>query len=130
MSEEATTIEAPGLMQKLFTIEGIMMLSIAAFIDGGEFLLELIPGAGTILSAMLDIFGLIFIGILWMHFFRGKKTTVSGKAGSRMKKIIKTAKKYKWLKPACMIFEMIPIVSSVAPLWIVAVLLELASGDD
>jgi len=130
MSEQETTIEAPGLMQKLFTIEGIMMLSIAAFIDVGEAFFVLIPPVGTIISGMLDIFALIFIGVIWMHFFRGEKTTVSGKAGSRIKKIIKTAKKYKWLKPACMIFEMIPIVSSVAPLWIVAVLLELASGDD
>jgi len=130
MSEEATTIGGTGLMQKLFTIEGIMMLSFAAFIDGGEFVLELIPGAGTILSVMLDIFAIIFIGVLWMHFFRAKKTTVSGKAGSRIKKTVKFAKKYKWLKPACMIFEMIPVVSSVAPLWVGVVLLELASGDD
>jgi hypothetical protein len=130
MSEQATTIEESGLMQKLFTIEGIMMLSLATFIDVGEAFLELLPPAGTILSIMLDIFAIIFIGIFWMHFFRAKKITVSGKTAAGIKKAVKLAKKYKWLKPACIIFEMIPIVSSIAPLWVGVVLLELASGDD
>jgi len=128
MPEEAT-IQTPGLMGKLFTIEGIMMISFATFIDAGEAFFELLPPVGTILSVILDIIALIFISILWMHFFRGKKITVSGKAGSRMKKIMKTGKKYKFLKPLCVIFEMIPIVSSLAPLWIGVVLLELASDD-
>ena len=130
MSEQATT-ETPGLMQKLFTIEAIMMLSFAAFIDGGEFLLELIPGAGTILSVILDIIALIFIG-LWMYLFRAKKIGIpkKKKLTGKMRKMMKSAKKFKWLKPACIIFEMIPIVSSLAPLWIGVVLLELASGDD
>jgi len=128
MPEEAT-IQTPGLMGKSFTIEGIMMISFATFIDAGEALFECFPPVGTILSVMLDVIALIFISILWMHFFRGKKITVSGNSGSRMKKIMKTGKKYKFLKPLCIIFEMIPIVSSIAPLWIGVVLLELASDD-
>ena len=130
MFEESAETTSLGLRVNLFTIEAIMMLSFAAFIDGGEFLLELIPGAGTILSGMLDIIALIFIGVIWMHFFRSKKITATKKTGSTMKKIAKAGKKYKWLKPACIIFEMIPIVSSIAPLWIVAVFIELASSDD
>ena len=131
MSEEAT-IQSSGLMGKLFTIEGVMMISFAVFIDAGEFFLELIPVAGTILSGMLDVFALIFIGIIWMHFFRSKKISIpkKKKLTGEMKKMMKSAKKFKWLKPACMIFEMVPIFSSFAPLWIGAVLLELASGDD
>jgi len=129
MSEQAT-IESPGLMQKLFTIEGIMMISFATFIDVGEAFFELIPGPGTIISVMLDIFAIIFIGVFWMHLFKSKKITAPEKAVGRVKKIIKTGKKFKFLKPLCMILEMIPIVSSVAPLWIGVVLLELASGDD
>jgi len=128
MPEEAT-IESPGLMGKLFTIEGIIMISFAAFIDGGEFLLELIPGAGTILSGMLDVFALIFIGLIWMRLIRGHGITATKKTGDIKTSVARTGKKYKWLKPFCMIFEMIPIVSSLAPLWIVAVLLELASDD-
>jgi len=128
MPEEAT-IQSPGLMGKLFTIEGIMMISLATFIDAGEAFCELFPPVGTIFSVMLDVFALIFIGVIWMHFFRSKKITASGKTATGIKKAVKFAKKYKWLKPACIIFEMIPIVSSIAPLWIGVVLLELASDD-
>jgi len=130
MSEQIGDTTSLGLKVNLFTIEAIMMLSFATFIDVGEFFLEFIPGAGTILSGMLDIIALIFIGVFWMYFFRSKKITATKKTGSTMKKIAKAGKKYKWLKPACIIFEMIPIVSSIAPLWIVAVFVELASGDN
>ena len=130
MPEESAETTSLGLRVNLFTVEAVMMLSLAAFIDVGEALFELIPGPGTIISGMLDIFALIFIGILWMHFFRSKKITAPEKTASRIKGAIKFTKKYKWLKPFCIIFEMIPIVSSIAPLWIVAVFIELASGDD
>jgi len=119
-----------GIMSNLLSVEAVMMLSFAAFIDGGEFFLELIPFVGTILSGMLDIIALIVIGLIWMRFIRGHKITATEKTGSIIRGVAKTGKKYKWLKPFCMLFEMIPIVSSIAPLWIVAVLLELASGND
>jgi len=128
MPEEAT-IQSSGLIGKLCTPGAILMLSFAAFIDGGEFLLEFIPGAGTILSGMLDVFALIFIGLIWMRLIRGHGITATKKTGNIKTSVAKTGKKYKWLKPFCMIFEMIPIISSLAPLWIVAVLLELASDD-
>lgn len=131
MPEEAT-IESPGgLMQKLFSVEAVIMITFAVIIDVGEFfadLIGLIPIvgiAGQVLSVILDIIALIFIG-LWMYT-RSKKITVPAKTAAGIKKVTGFAKKFKWLKPACMIFEMIPIVSSLAPLWIVAVLLELAS---
>ena len=118
-------------MQKLFSVEAVIMITFALLIDVGEFfadLIGLIPIvgiAGQVLSVILDIIALIFIG-LWMYT-RSKKITVPAKTAAGIKKVTGFAKKFKWLKPACMIFEMIPIVSSLAPLWIVAVLLELAS---
>jgi len=133
MPEETTELNqsgTTGLMGNIFSIEGIMMLSFAAFIDVGEALFELIPGPGTIISAMLDIVALIFIGLFWMYLFKGHKITATKKTGSVIKSIAKTGKKHKWLKPFCMIFEMIPIASSIAPLWIVAVLLELSSREN
>ena len=125
MPEEATIEESPGLMQRLFTPEAFVMISFAVFIDAGEFFVEWIPLIGNALSILLDIIALIFIGF-WMYT-RSKKITAPEKTAARIKKVVKFTKKFKWLKPACMIFEMIPVVSSLAPLWIVAVLLELAS---
>ena len=124
MAQEA---EATGLIQKLFTPEAVMMISFAVFIDAGEFLVEFIPFAGQILSIILDIVALILIS-LWMST-RSKKITIAKKKKltAGMRKIMKSAKKFKWLKPACIIFEMIPVFSSFAPLWIAAVLFELAS---
>ena len=128
MAQEA---EATGLIEKLFTPEAVMMISFAVIIDAGEFaadLIGLIPVvgiAGQVFSVLLDIIALIFIG-LWMYT-RSKKITVPGKTAAGIKKVLKFAKKFKWLRPACMIFEMLPVVSSIAPLWIVAVLLELSS---
>jgi len=124
MAQEA---ESRGLIEKLFSVEAVMIISFAVFIDAGEFLLELIPFAGQILSFLLDVIALIFIS-LWMST-RSKKITVAKKKSltPEMRKIMKSTKKFKWLKPACMIFEMVPIFSSLAPLWIAAVLFELAS---
>ena len=123
----AQETEATGLVQKLFTPEAVMMISFAVFIDAGEFLVEFIPFAGQILSIILDIVALILIS-LWMST-RSKKITIAKKKKltAGMRKIMKSAKKFKWLKPACIIFEMIPVFSSFAPLWIAAVLFELAS---
>ena len=124
MAQEA---ESTGLIEKLFTPGAVMMISFAVFIDAGEFFVEFIPVAGQILSVILDIIALIFIG-LWMSI-RSKKITVpkKKKLTTGMRKVMKSAKKFKWLKPACMIFEMVPVFSSFAPLWIAAVLFELAS---
>ena len=119
--------ESTGLIQKLFTPGAVIMISFAVFIDAGEFVVELIPYAGQVLSVILDIIAMIIIGI-WIYLRSGKITVPKKKKMTgEMKKAMKFAKKFKWLKPACMIFEMIPVVSSIAPLWIAAVLFELAS---
>lgn len=137
MAQEA---ESTGLIGKLFSVEAVMMISFAVFIDAGEFFLELIPFAGQILSVILDIIALIFIG-LWIYIRSGRTAATEAtklrveEVKVKMGKTIKTGKGLgkkagkigKWLKPFCMGFEMIPILSSIAPLWIVAVLLELAS---
>jgi len=137
MAQEA---EATGLIQKLFTPEAVIMISFAVFTDAGEFFLELIPFAGQILSVILDIIALILIG-LWIYVRSGRTAATETtklrveRVKAKMGKTIKTGKGLrkkagkigKWLKPFCMGFEMIPILSSIAPLWIVAVLLELAS---
>ena len=63
-------------------------------------------------------------------YFRSKKITPPEKTCKRIKSAIKFGKKYKWLKPLCMGFEMIPVISSIAPLWVVAVFIELASKKE
>ena len=103
--------------------EAVIMLFVAILVDGGEFLVELIPVIGQIISIAIDIFALIFFG-LWM-WFRSGIITVPKKTGARIVKATKLAKRIKWLKPACFIIEMIPIISSLLPLWILVVYLEL-----
>ena len=119
-----------GVMSHLLDPEALMMLTLAAFIDLGEAVFEAIPFVGTILSGMLDIIALIVIGLIWMRFIRGHKITATKKTGSIIKGVAKAGKKYKWLKLFCVLFEMIPIASSILPGWIFAVLLELGSGND
>ncbi len=126
MPEQTAETTSLGSMANLFSVEAVIMLTFAVFIDGGEAFFELIPFVGGTISIILDVIALIFIGI-WMYT-RSRGITVPKKTGKRIKSVIKSTKKYKWLKPLCMGFEMIPVVSSIAPLWIVAVFLELASN--
>ena len=107
--------------------EAVIMLFVAVLVDGGEFLVEFIPVIGQIISIAIDIFALIFFG-LWM-WFRSGIITVPKKTGARIAKVTKWTKRIKWLKPACFIIEMIPIVSSVLPLWILVVYLELKNNS-
>jgi len=105
----------------LFSPEGVLMLTLAVFVDLGG-LVELIPVIGSILSYGVDIFGLIFIGG-WM-FFRSQTIQTTGRAAARLGKISKWAKRMKWLRPLLIIGEFIPIVG-ILPLWIIAVYFEL-----
>lgn len=107
--------------------EGFIMMGVAASVDVGEFLFELIPGIGTAISIFIDIFALLFIGS-WM-FFRSGKITPPEKTGVRIAKTTKWLKRLKWLRPLCVLIEMIPIVSSILPLWILVVYAELKSGE-
>lgn len=128
MPEQAVEETSLGFIANLFTPEAVLMLTFAVFIDVGEAFFELIPFVGGTISVILDVIALVFIGA-WMYV-RSRGITVPEKTGKRIKSAIKSVKKYKWLKPLCMAFEMIPVISSIAPLWIVAVFLELASKKE
>ena len=104
---------------------GIIMLGVAVFADVSEFLVEFIPIVGQILSILIDICALLIIGG-WMYFKSGvikapKKTI------AKIGKAAKWAKRLKWIRPLCIIIEMIPIIGS-APAWTIAVYLELKYG--
>ncbi len=129
--EKFRTIEDTFQKGALLSVEGFIMMSVAAAVDGGELLFELIPGIGTAISILIDIFALLFIGG-WMYF-RSGQITVPKKTGDRIAKVgakaAKWAKHLKWLRPLCFIIEMIPIGSSILPLWILVVYAELKSGE-
>lgn len=103
--------------------EALLMLFVAFLVDGGEFFVEMIPVIGQIISVMIDLFALIFFGF-WM-WFRSGKITVPKKTGANIAKLTKWSKRLKWLRPLCFIIEMMPVASSILPLWILAVFLEL-----
>ena len=108
------------------TPAGFIMLFVAVFVDGGEFLVEFIPYVGQILSVIIDIFAIVFIGG-WM-WIRSGQIQAPSKTADKTTKAIKQVKKFKWLRPLCCILEMIPIGSSFLPLWVLAVWLELKSS--
>ena len=96
------------------------MLGLAIAVDGLEFVLDIIPsGVTQILSIILDVCAFAIIGS-WM-LWRSQSITAPTKAVSRLSKAAK------WLKPLCMITELIPVLSSFVPLWVVAVWFELKS---
>jgi len=102
----------------------IIMLAVAAGIDS-EIIIEHIPYVGQVLSVIMDIVGLVFIGS-WMWFRSSAKSiTVPRGTGERIAKLSKWAKRLKWIRPLCIVIEMIPIFSSYLPLWILVVWFEL-----
>ena len=123
LERDETDINIIGKTGSLLSPEAVIMLFVAVLVDGGEFLIELIPLIGQFISVAIDIFALIFFG-LWM-WFRSGTIAVPKKTGAKITKVTKWTKRIKWLKPACFIIEMIPIVSSLLPLWILVVYLEL-----
>ena len=127
MAEEAVAqIEEGQDIGVFLTPAALVMLSFAFFVDVSEFLVEFIPVAGQIISIAIDIIAVIFIG-LWTYF-RSGTMQVTGKAAGRMTKAAKWAKRMKWLRPLCIVLEMIPVVGSL-PLWILVVYLELKSSQ-
>jgi len=115
----------------LLSPEGIIMLSVAIFVDVGELVAEFFPPVGTVISIAIDIFAVIFFGF-WM-WFRSGMITVPKKTGARIAKttakVTKWTKRMKWLRPLCFIIELIPIGSSFLPLWILIVYLELVYAE-
>lgn len=118
--------EATKKVGALFSPEGIIMLSMALLVDGGELLFEFIPGAGQIISIAIDIFAVLFFGF-WMWFFHSKRAKITPKAAVSRAKVLQWGKRMKWLRPLCFLIELIPIGSSFLPLWILIVYLELVS---
>ena len=104
---------------------GIIMMGVALFADVSEALIELIPIVGPILSVIIDIGALLIIGG-WMYLKSGILKAPQ-KTAARVGKAAKWAKRLKWLRPLCIVIEMIPIVGS-APAWTIAVYLELKYG--
>jgi hypothetical protein len=117
MAEENSQISQEGI----FTPEALIMFSLAGFVDIGEFFIEFIPVIGTILSVLLDIIAFLFIGA-WMisRIARGQRSLIT-------RKNKKTASRKKFLKVFSAIFEMVPMLSSLYPGWLIVVWLELKS---
>ncbi len=109
-----------------FSPVGVAMMSLAVICDVGELVVELIPVVGQALSIAIDFIALILIGG-WMYFKSGE-VSVPKKTAGKIGKMTKWTKRLKWLRPVCLVIEMIPIASSILPLWIVAVYFELKYG--
>lgn len=109
-----------------FSPVGIAMMTLATICDVSELIVELIPVIGQALSIAIDFIALILIGG-WMYFKSGE-VSVPKKTAGKIGKMTKWTKRLKWLRPLCIVAEMIPIVSSIFPLWIVAVYFELKHG--
>ena len=117
--EVKTEIEKVGVF---FGPEGVIMMTAAIFIDLSEFLVEFIPGIGQIISILIDVFAVLFIGG-WMYV-RSGTVKITGKTAARVGKALKWAKRIRWLRPLCFVLECIPGIGSL-PLWIIIVYLEL-----
>lgn len=96
--------------EKLFSLEGIMILITAGLFDILG-LIDVIPIIGTFMSFVFDIIALLLIGS-WLIFFRGKSP------------ILRRAT----LTGGGFIAEAIPVLG-ILPFWIGVVLTELLLGD-
>ena len=124
--------EIEALRKGIFSsVVGFTMMSLAAFVDISELFAELIPGAGTILSIIIDLAALLFIGG-WMVLRSGRIGFIPTKTRKRtipiLAKRARWLKRLKWLRPLLIGTDMIPIIGSIIPGWIVAVYLELKYG--
>lgn len=103
-------------LDRLFSIEGIMMLITAGIIDILG-LIDAIPIVGTFLSYVFDIVGILLIGG-WIMFAKsggGSIPIVGGRGG----------KLGKWsVRLFCIGGELIPVIGAL-PLWTVLVFFEL-----
>jgi len=124
MPEEITDeSEAAERIGTFLSPEGIIMMSLAIFLDGSEFLVNYIPVIGQTISVIIDIIALLFIGG-WM-LFRSGIIRAPKRVTARVGKAVKWAQRLKWLRPLFIVIEFIPIVGSILPLWVVVVYLEL-----
>ncbi len=114
-----------GDIGKIMAPEGLVMLSAACFFDIGELLVEMIPVAGWVISAIMDVIAFIFFG-LWMKI-RGGNVRMTKKMATKVGKAAKWLKRMKWMKPVFIVIELLPIpyLGSLLPLWILLVYFEL-----
>ncbi len=115
--------------RSLLTPEAVAMLGVALFCDISEILLAFIPVVGVILSFVVELIALIFIGG-WMLFRSGTVTSkreLKKTISKAAKNAAKWGKRLKWLKPLTIIIEMIPGLDFL-PMWTIAVYLELKYG--
>ncbi len=130
--------EETGGNANLLGPEAVLMLTLACMIDGGELVIEHIPGVGQIISVALDIFAFLFFGV-WMVFRNSSGIRVPSRTKAKATKLAKRikwlrpfffgTKKIKWLRPLCFGIELIPIFSSYLPFWILIVFLELKNTE-
>lgn len=110
----------PDQKISFFSPEAVLMITIAIIVDLVG-LLEFIPVAGSVISLISDIFGIIFFGA-WM-FFRSQRIEITGRAAARVGRL---ARSLRWLRPLCFIGELIPF-AGILPLWTLLVYFELQS---
>lgn len=105
---------------RLFSLEGIIMLTLALILDGLG-LIELIPIVGTILSLFIDICAILLIGT-WIMFFKSKRPPTPETSRVQLGKPMNMGK---WIvriiAPAG---ELIPGVGTL-PFWTLLVFIEL-----
>ena len=109
--KETKSIENEGV---LFSPEGTIMMLMAGIVD----FLDLITGSFFV----VDIFAILFIGG-WI-LFRSGTMKITRRAGARVMKITKWAKRLRWLRPLLIFIEFIPIVGTL-PCWLLVVYFEL-----
>ncbi|MFC1629959.1 hypothetical protein ACFL06_00290 [Patescibacteria group bacterium] len=117
MAETVQSSTAPSRahgIEALITPEGLIMLFIAGFIDVIDFL------TGSLV--VVDVIAILIIGS-WTYF-HSQQVKVTARAGGRIKKAAKWAKRLKWLRPLLLIVEVIPVVGML-PCWILLVYFEL-----
>ncbi len=114
-----------GEIGNIMTPEGIIMIILAVSFDLGEFLMELIPVVGWIISALMDVVAFILFGI-WMKM-RGSNVKATKKMTAKIGKAAKWAKRIKWMKPVFIVIELLPIpyFGSLLPLWVLLIYFEL-----
>ena len=146
LEEEGISVSQAFREAIFLSPEGILMMSAAIFADLSEVLVEVfLPGPGHIISVIIDIGAIIFIGG-WMLFRSMIKRREMGETppplwkrrkvmkergieavGRAAQKAAKWGRRLKWLLPLLVVAEMIPVLGSI-PGWTVAVYLELKYG--
>ena len=120
MAQEISEQKEEGAGQgTLFGPEAVLMLFIAGILDviGIILVFFFLDDFGV-----TDIMGIVTISV-WI-LFRSQGIELTKGAGKTVAKVGKWGKRLKWLRPLCIIGEVIPYVGA-APLWLLLVYAEL-----